>query len=266
MPARISADKLQEGLRIRYIGQKIFFRRVVDSTNKWAKELAELGASEGTVAIAETQTCGSGRLDRKWFSPRGGLWFSVILKPELKPAETVRLVFVTGLTVADVLHEFYGVKVETKWPNDILVNGRKVCGILSEMNTIGDKVNYVIVGVGINANFVVRNVLPKELWENATSLQDALGKAVRIEELFRLVLEQLENVYGQFLREGFSQILNRWKAYATFLGCQVEVSCGTEKWVGLALDVDNDGSLLLRLEDGTVRHVAVGDVSLRCNM
>jgi BirA family biotin operon repressor/biotin-[acetyl-CoA-carboxylase] ligase len=187
-------EKLQEGLCARRFGNSIFFSRAVGSTNDWAKELAEHGAAEGTVAIAETQTAGRGRLDRTWVSPKGGLYFSVILRPRLKPAEAVRLVFVAGLAVAEALSEKHGLKAETKWPNDVLVNGRKVCGILSEMNATGEKVNFVILGVGVNANFDVKKALPEELWESATSLECELGRRVELEELFRMLLEKLERV------------------------------------------------------------------------
>jgi BirA family biotin operon repressor/biotin-[acetyl-CoA-carboxylase] ligase len=260
---KLNVDRLQEGLRTKRLGRSVFFSSVVGSTNEWAKELAAYGAAEGTVAVAETQTCGRGRLGREWFSPGGGLWFSVVLRPELKPVEAVGLVFVSGLAVADVLRELYGLKSETKWPNDVLVNGRKVCGILTEMNTIGEKVNYVIVGIGVNANFDVEKVFPEELRVIATSLENELGRKVRLEELFKALLEKLENFYELFMKEGFDPILKEWKKYAGFLGCQVEVASGIEKWVGLALDVENDGALIMRLEDGTVKRVFVGDATLR---
>ena len=256
-------DKLQEGLRTKRFGRNVFFSREVDSTNEWAKELASLGASEGTVAIAETQTHGHGRLGREWISPKGGLWFSIVLRSKLAAGEAVKLVFVAGLAVAEVLRELYGVRVETKWPNDVLVKGRKVCGILTEMNTTGEKVNYVIVGVGVNANFDVKKAFPEDLKTVATSLENELGRKVRLEELFRALLEKLENIYALFLKEGFGPVLGKWKTYAGFLGCQVEVASGTEKWVGLALDVENDGALIMRLEDGTVKRVFVGDATLR---
>ena len=256
-------DKLQYGLRTKRFGRKILFSHEVGSTNDWAKELALLGAEEGTVAIAETQTAGHGRLGREWASPEGGLWFSVIFRPELESAEASKLVFAAGLAVAEVLHELYGLLVETKWPNDVLVNERKVCGILSEMNTIGDEVNFVVIGVGINANFDAKEALSEELFENATSLETALGRSVQLDTLFRTVLERLEYVYELFVKEGFASVLTMWKKYATFLGCKVEVLTGTEKLVGLALDVDDDGGLTVKLENGTVKHVLVGDVSLR---
>ena len=256
-------EKLQEGLCARRFGKSIFFSRAVGSTNDWAKELAEHGAAEGTVAIAETQTAGRGRLDRTWVSPKGGLYFSVILRPRLKPTEAVRLVFVAGLVVAEALSEKHGLKAETRWPNDVLVDGRKVCGVLSEMNTTGEKVNFVTLGVGVNANFDVKEALSEALWKSATSLECELGKRAELEELFRVLLEKLECVYEQFLKEGFDSVLKEWKKYAGFLGHEVEVVSETERLRGLALDVDDDGALVVRLEDGVVKHVFVGDVSLR---
>ncbi|MEM2676119.1 MAG: biotin--[acetyl-CoA-carboxylase] ligase, partial [Candidatus Bathyarchaeia archaeon] len=188
MPATIKVEKVQESLKTKFFGKYIFFSHEVNSTNDWAKELAELGAPEGTVAIAETQTAGRGRIGRKWHSPKGGLWFSITLKPNLKPSETVKLVFLAGLAVAETLRELCGLKAETKWPNDVLVDGRKVCGILSEMKTVGEKVDYVVVGVGINANINVEKELPPELRETATSLKAMLGKEISMENLFKGLL------------------------------------------------------------------------------
>jgi BirA family biotin operon repressor/biotin-[acetyl-CoA-carboxylase] ligase len=262
VPANISADRFQEGLRTKRFGKEIFFSHEAGSTNDWAKELALLDAPEGTVTVAETQTAGRGRLSRVWFSPRGGLYFSVILRPELKPAEAVRLVFVASLVIADVLRELYGVGVETKWPNDVLVNGRKVCGILSEASIMGEAVNFVVVGVGVNANFDVKEALPEALWENTTSLQSEVGRKIQLEALFRAILERLESCYDLFLKEGFAPVLEKWKRYAGFLGSKVEVLNETEHLMGIALNVEADGSLTVKLEDGTVKRVLVGDVSL----
>ena len=263
MSRKIRVNRLQAGLRTKHLGRSILFSREVDSTNEWAKELAMYGACEGTVVIAETQTRGRGRLGREWVSPTGGLWFSMILRPKFRPSEAVKLTFVAGLAVAKVLREMFDLKAETKWPNDVLVNGRKICGILTEMNTTGETVNFVVVGVGVNTNFDVEEAFPEQLKKVATSLQNELGRKVRLEELFRGLLERLENLYELFTKEGFTPVLEEWKIYAGFLGRQVEVASPTEKLSGLALDVDHDGALVLRLEDGTMRCVFVGDVSLR---
>jgi BirA family biotin operon repressor/biotin-[acetyl-CoA-carboxylase] ligase len=261
--SKLNVDKLQEGLQTKRFGRRIFFSHEIGSTNSWAKELALLGAEEGTVAIAQTQTAGRGRLDRVWFSPKGGLYFSVVFRPVLTPTQATKLVFVAGLAVAEVLHELYGLKIETKWPNDVLVNGRKVCGILAEMNTAADSVNFVVVGIGVNANFAMKNALPQELWEDATSLENELGRKVQLDTLFRAVVEKLECIYELFIKEGFAPVLREWKKHAGFLGCRVEVISNSEVWVGLALNVEDDGALTIKQEDGTVKHVLVGDVSLR---
>ncbi len=263
MSTKISVEKLQEGLKTKLLGKYLFFSREAGSTNDWAKELAELGAPEGTVAIAETQTSGRGRLDRKWHSPKGGLWFSIILKPKLKPMETVKLVFLAGLAVAETLRSLYALKVETKWPNDVLVDGLKVCGILSEMKTLGEKVAYVIVGVGVNANFEADKMFPSELRNTATSLETLLGRKVVLEELFRTLLEKMESLYELFLNDGFNQILEKWKGFASFLGREVEVLTESEKIDGFAVDVDDDGALVLKLKDGSLKRVFVGDFSLK---
>ncbi|MBE0520261.1 biotin--[acetyl-CoA-carboxylase] ligase [Candidatus Bathyarchaeota archaeon] len=263
MSTKLNVNQLQDGLCTRRFGRSILFSREVDSTNKWAKELATYGASEGTVVIAETQTKGRGRLDREWISPTGGLWFSLILRPNLSPTETVKLTFVAGLAVTKVLREMFDLKTETKWPNDVLVNGRKICGVLAEMNTTGETVNFVVVGVGVNVNFDVENVFPEQLKKVATSLEKEVGRKVKLEKLFRALLERLENLYELFIKEGFNPILEEWKNYAGFLGCKVEVTGPTGKMSGVALDVDYEGALVLRLEDGTVKRVFVGDVSVR---
>ncbi|MEM1563730.1 MAG: biotin--[acetyl-CoA-carboxylase] ligase [Candidatus Bathyarchaeia archaeon] len=264
MPTNIKVEKLQEGLKTKLVGKYIFFAHEVGSTNDWARELAELGAPEGTVAIAETQTAGRGRLGRKWISPKGGLWFSIILRPKLKPQETARLVFLAGLAVAETIRELYDLKTETKWPNDVLIGGRKVCGILSEMKTVGEKVDYAIIGIGVNANLDIEKDFPKELIETATSIQKALGRKIALEELFKALLEKMDNLYQVFLKEGLTPILLKWKGFASFLGREVEVSSDSERLKGIASDVDNDGALVLRLEDGSVKHVFIGEISLQC--
>jgi BirA family biotin operon repressor/biotin-[acetyl-CoA-carboxylase] ligase len=262
VPAKISVEKLQEGLRTKRLGKRILFTHEVDSTNEWAKELAKLDTEEGTVAIAETQTAGHGRLGRDWFSPKGGLWFSVVLRPKLRASETVGLVFAAGLAAAEALHEKYDLPAETMWPNDVLVHGRKICGILCEMNTTGETVNFGIVGVGINVNFDVRKVLPRPLQDVATSVQNELGKKVPLEELLRLMLEKLEIIYDLYVKEGLASVLEKWKKHASFIGHTVHVAYEDERLLGVALDVDSEGALVLRLEDGTLRRFLSGNVSL----
>jgi len=165
--------------------------------------------------------------------------------------------------VAEALNELYGIKAETKWPNDVLVDGRKICGILAEMSTVDERVKFVVLGIGVNANLDVKEDLPKELLENTTSLKAVLKRKVELEELFRKLLEKLDDVYEQFLRDGFHPILERWKSYARFINHTVEVKSEGEKLSGLALDVNGEGALVIKLQDGTVRSVFVGDLSIK---
>ena len=261
----LTVDRFQEGLQTKWLGRSIFFARSVASTNAWASELAELGATAGTVAVAETQTAGRGRLSRRWFSPESGLWFSIILKPELDAGKAPLLVFVSGLAAAKTLCDLYKLSAETKWPNDVLVKGKKICGILSEMKTHGKQVEYVVIGVGLNVNFGVKKALPEELWCNVTSVEDELGRKVRLESLFQSLLESFEAAYELFMLDGFAPIIAAWKKYACFLGKNVEVIAGSEKVNGLACDVDGDGALILRSADGAVKRVLAGDVSVGVN-
>jgi BirA family biotin operon repressor/biotin-[acetyl-CoA-carboxylase] ligase len=264
-PSRgIDVSKLEEGVATKALGHTILFSHEVGSTNEWAKHLAKLGANEGTVTIADVQKTGRGRLGRKWISPEGGLWFSVIFRrPKLTAKDATELVFVAGLAVAETLRELYDLPSETKWPNDVLIHGRKVCGILCEASVSGNSVDSVVVGLGLNANIRVRDDLPKKLRETATSLEDELGRRVELEKLFHCLIRKLEMNYSLLLAEGFLPILGKWKKHAAFLGRKIVVTNLDEKLVGLAVDVDEEGKLLLKTENRVIHKVTVGDVSLQ---
>jgi len=263
MSERLNLVKLQEGLRTRLFGRSVFFSEEVASTNEWAKKLASQGAREGWVAIAGTQTHGRGRLDREWISPLGGLWFSLILRPKRRLTKPANLTFVASLAVAETLHEQYGLRTQTKWPNDVLVNERKICGIFGEASTLGKKINTFVLGIGINANFDAERVFPESIRAMTTSLETELNRRIQLEELFIRLLEKLEATYLHYTKRGFSSILKQWKKYADFLGQRVEVTDRNEKVTGLAFDVDKDGALILLQDDGACKHVFAGDVSLR---
>jgi BirA family biotin operon repressor/biotin-[acetyl-CoA-carboxylase] ligase len=262
MPKKLNPTKLQEGLRTKLLGKTILFSRKTNSTNEWAKKLASQGAPEGTVTIAETQTHGRGRLDRRWTSPAGGLWLSVILRPKRGLADAPKLTFVAGLAVAQTLNEQYGLRTETKWPNDVLVNGLKISGTLGEVSTTGNEVKAVVLGIGVNANFDAQRALPESLRARATSLETQLNRKIQLETLFKRLIEKLEATYVLYTREGFSPILKQWKSHAGFLGREVEVTDKNEKTTGLAYDIDQDGALILMTKNGILKHVFAGDVSL----
>lgn len=260
MSSNITLEQLQHNLRTKIFGKPIFLSSKVNSTNDWAKQLAETGAAEGTVALAQIQTAAYGRQGRSWASPAGGLWFSIILRPRNRANEAAKLTFIASLAVAEVLREQYDLKAEIKWPNDVLVNSRKICGVLAEMNTTNEKVNNVVLGVGINVNFK-RNVLPKSLRTKATSVESELGRKIILQDLFNALMKKMEDTYQEFLNEDPAHLLKQWKTFAGFLGKTIIVIESHETLRGTALDVDEDGALILALEDGTKKRMYVGDVT-----
>jgi len=220
----------------------------IDSTNEYAKRIAPT-APEGTVVVARHQTAGKGRKGRRWTSPRGGLWMSVVLKPRnVDP----RLVFVGALAVVDLLEDF-GIRAGIKWPNDVWAEGRKIAGILTE----GKGHQYVVLGIGLNVN----NPIPEDLKETAISMSALLGKRLPIEMVLRKLLKHLARWYGIFLREP-ERIVEGVRKKTFILGRAVMVTTGEGIVSGRALDVLDDGSLLVESPTGIMK-IVYGDVSLR---
>lgn len=244
------------------LGYKTLHYDEVSSTNNIAKEIAKKSSEERIVILAETQTRGKGRLERQWASPKGGIWLSIILRPQISPKEALKLTFITSSTVAKTIQQLFGLKAEIKWPNDVLVNDRKICGILTETETKENTIKFVVIGVGINAN-VDLNAFPRELQESATSLKRELGYEVERKTLVNTLLQNFEHRYIRLRRGMWSLLLQEWKSLATFLGKQVEVTSFDEAIVGKAWDVDKDGTLIIRLGNGVLKRVVVGDVTLR---
>lgn len=258
----IRLQRIREKLQTKVIGKTIHCFSEVASTNDLAKEMAAIGAKEGTVIIAETQTRGKGRLGRKWASPRGGIWLSTILRPKLSAKDIPKLTLTISLAVAKAINQLFNLKTEVKWPNDVLINARKVCGILTEANTRGDKTNFVVVGIGINANIELDS-LPKKVRENATSLKHVLKREIDREQFLRVLLEKFERYYVMLAKGKFNSVLKEWKSLCGFLNSYVEVASLEEKIEGWAIDVDENGALIIRLRDGTLREVLSGDVNLK---
>ena len=261
-PEPISLQRLKKKLQTNLIGKTVHSFSEVASTNDLAKEVGLIGAVEGTVIIAATQTHGKGRLGRKWVSPSGGIWLSTILRPKLSPKEIPKLTLMTSLAVVGAISQLFDLKSEVKWPNDVLINARKICGILTEAITRGDVTNFVVVGIGINANIELDS-LPRQVRENATSLKHELKGEIDRERLLCAVLENMEHYYVRLVSGRFKSILREWKALCSFLGSYVEVTSLEGKIEGQAIDVDEDGGLLVRLQDGTLRKVLSGDINLK---
>lgn len=240
-------------------GQEIYYYEEVESTNAVAKKLALEGAKQGCVVIAERQSRGRGRLERKWHSPEGGLWFSVILRPIIKAAEVPKLVLIAAVAIYKAINRVLGLSVEVKWPNDILINGRKVCGILTEAVSRGENLCFVVLGVGLNVNINLQ-VLPQEVRESATSLKEVVGKKIDRINIFCSCLTWLEHFYQMFQKGKFDLILEEWRKQASFLGNDIEVKGITETIRGRAIDIDKNGALILELTDGTRCKVLSGDI------
>ena len=225
----------------------------VDSTNEYARRIAPT-APEGTVVVAKRQTAGRGRKGRRWASPEGGLWMTVILKPKSGPEHVTKLVFVGALAVVDTLNE-YGIRGALKWPNDVLVDGKKIAGILSECRLN----HFALLGIGLNVN----NEIPDELRESAVSMKEVLGRAIDLEEVLNRVLRNLSRWYGLFRNGRHGEILKAVKGSSAVLGKRVRIiEDGEIIAEGIAVDIDNSGALILKGEENTVR-VLYGDVSLR---
>lgn len=257
-PAEVAA-----GLSTVVLGRRIEYYEALPSTNSEAKNLAREGCAEGTVVVAECQNGGRGRMGRGWFSPGNkGLWFSVVLRPPVNPVETPQVTMVAAVAVAAALREHAGVPAGIKWPNDILLDGQKVCGILVELNAEADRVNFMVAGVGLNVN-IAREEFPPEIREIATSLQIAAGRPVPRVPLLRALLESFDGWYRCWLEQGFVPVLEKWREMCVTLNCPVTVHTMKESFSGYALDVDDTGALLVRAEDGTIQRLIAGEVSLR---
>jgi BirA family biotin operon repressor/biotin-[acetyl-CoA-carboxylase] ligase len=231
--------------------RKIHYFREIGSTMDAARELAKKGANEGVIVIAEAQTCGRGRLSREWLSPEGGIYFTVILRPRVNPAYAPRINLMGAITVAATIRQLYGLQAELKWPNDVLIAGKKVCGILAEMDAEMDIINFVNVGIGINANNSITR-----FDKTATSLKEELGGEISRKEFLSRLITEMERRQPLLMEDG---LLTEWKKMSVTLGRQVRVMSVGEEVTGRAVDIDATGALILKGRDGSLRTVLVGD-------
>lgn len=263
VPDLLLPREVLSGLKTGYIGQRIHHFMTIGSTNQEAKRLAADGEPEGTIVVAEQQTAGRGRLSRQWFSPKtGGIWFSVILRPDIQPAEAAKFTFLGAVAVTNAIRSATGLAVEIKWPNDIHYQGRKAGGILTELNAEWDAINYIVMGIGINVN-IATAAFPEEIRETATSLQRETGQTVSRQQLLRQILGQFETLYDDVKTGGFTSVFTAWRRMNCTLGRAVCVSSTHQRLVGVAIDIDDDGALIVRKQDGGRERVVAGDVSLR---
>lgn len=250
--------EIKRNLKTEYLGQNIHYFKEVDSTNNVARKFAEEGAAEGTIIIAESQRSGKGRRGKKWISPYGGIWMTIILRPDIQPTKAPQLTLVTGVAVAETLDQECGLDIGIKWPNDILIGDKKVCGILTEVNTDQGKVDYVLVGIGIDLNLDI-NSFPPELRSGATSLKAELDREIRGAELVQIFLQRFERYYNEFKEGNFRDILNQWRRLSSTIGTYVEVHKKGRTVYGEAVGVNKDGKLILEMDDGSLRKIISGE-------
>jgi len=255
-PDKLIPEEISYRLGTKTIGKRIHSYESTGSTNDIAQKLAESGSPEGTAVFSEGQSKGRGRLGREWSSPKGkGIYLSLILRPKISPTHASKITLMSAIAVAAAIRKITDLTALIKWPNDIMVNGHKVCGILTEMSAEVNTVKYVVIGIGINVN-TDKEHLPK----GASSLKSELGAPVSRVELTRELLREIEHQYRLFREEGFEHIITQWRNLSYMLGERVRVMCQDKKIEGYAVDLDSNGALVIRLDSGFTENVTAGDV------
>ena len=265
-PDVMTKEELDSLIKTQWAGRNILYYDVTDSTNLRVKQAGDEGAPHGTLAVADRQTAGRGRRGRTWISPAGSsIYMSILLRPEITPDKASMLTLVMALSVAEgigqcISHPGYPA-LQIKWPNDVIINGKKVVGILTEMSSQIDYINHVTVGVGINVN---TTDFPEEIAQTATSLQIECGHSVKRAHLIAAVMERLEENYETFLKTGdLSGLIDRYSALLVNRDREVQILGAKETYRAHAIGIDRTGELIVRREDGTVEKIYAGEVSVR---
>lgn len=253
------AEEISRKLHTRVIGRKILSYNTVDSTNTVAFSLAEKGTHEGTAVFAEGQRKGKGRLGRSWISPKSaGIYLSLILRPKISPSQASLITLLSAVSCAEAIRKICGLRALIRWPNDVLVNNKKVCGILTEMQAKDSCVKFIILGIGINVN-----TPPSKLPKGAGSLQEE-AKSARCQfsrlQLAQELLRQLDKEYLYFQHKGSARLITRWKNLSALSGKRVKVVFQHGTIEGQAQDIDEQGALIVRLDNGFKQHVLAGDI------
>ncbi len=255
LPADLTSD-----LSSQLVGQQIHCVASTSSTNQLAQQMATEGVSEGLVVLAEEQTAGRGRMGRRWESPAGvNVYGSILLKPQIPPYQAPQLTFLSAVATAEVLTDLYAINARVKWPNDILVGGRKIAGLLNELSAETEQIHSLVLGIGINVNMLAEQ-FPDDLRYPATSVRIETGRSQPRVALVRQLLQRIDFLYAEFLEQGFAPLRRRWEALFDLLDRQVEVDLGNRKISGVIGGLEADGALRLFLPDGQVERIVAGDV------
>lgn len=262
-PDILNQEEISSGLNTKFIGRNVEYFESIDSTNTKAKELALKNVCEGTVVISEEQTMGRGRLGRTWISPKyKGIFMSIILRPEVDPLDVPKI---TQIGAAAVLLAFRALKIDVniKWPNDIILNNKKLCGILTEMSGELNKINYVVIGIGINANIPIEE-FPEDIRDKATSVLRETNKNVVRKDLASSILNNFEEMYQDFVNSGdISRVIDICRKNSILIGKDVRIINPRCEKLGKVLDLDDSGELIVQMEGGNIEKVVSGEVSVR---
>ncbi|MFC4078056.1 biotin--[acetyl-CoA-carboxylase] ligase [Salinithrix halophila] len=250
-PDRVAPEELKPFLQTKWVGQKVRYKRSVDSTQPLAHDWAKEGIEEGSLVITEEQIAGRGRMGRAWHSPpHSGIWMSLILRPPIPLAQASQLTLLTSVAITRAIRKETGLNVTIKWPNDLLIDGKKTCGILTELRGEQDQVHYVVQGIGINVN-VTDSVWPEELKEIATSLAIEAGRTFERPPLIASILGEIEALYEGYLNHGFQPIRILWEEYAGMLGKTITARTAGGMVKGIATGLAESGALLVETGKGT---------------
>lgn len=261
-PDVMSRAEIESLMKTAWAGKNVIYYDEIDSTNNRAKEYGEKGSPHGMLFVADKQVAGKGRRGRSWESPAGSsIYMTILLHPEILPTKAPQLTLVMAMAVADGIQKMTGLETKIKWPNDIVVNGKKICGILTEMSTEIDYINYVVIGVGVNVN---QETFPAEIQSTATSLKIELGETVRRSGLIAAVMASFEQYYEVFMKtEDLSGLRNRYNSMLVNLDQEVKVLEPGHEYEAHALGINRTGELIVRTPDGEEKEIYAGEVSVR---
>lgn len=259
-PDVLLPEAIQTGLDFQLVGSRVYCFDETDSTNLQACRLGDEGEADGLVVIADRQSSGKGRMGRRWESPGGvNLYASILLRPPILPFEAPKLTFLSAVAVCRAIGRCTGLKPTVKWPNDVLLNGAKVAGLLNEMSSETDQVHYVVLGIGVNLN-MRHEQFPDDLRYPATSLSLVAGRPISRLDFTRTLLQEIDVLYRQFLVSGSSTIISAWTEFCDLTGKAVKVDCNSSQIEGTMTGLAEDGALLVRTATGKIESIYAGDV------
>lgn len=262
MPDILSVADIKKRIKTNVIGKEILIFDEVKSTNDLTMEFAAKGSKEGLVVVAESQQHGKGRLGRQWVSPKGvNIYTSFLLRPEIPPVNAPVLTMMASLAAAEAIANTTGLETRIKWPNDILVNQKKISGILTEMNAEEEKINYVVIGIGINVNMKNED-FPENIRIPATSVMDSLGRKFDRSKLLCSLIESMDSNYEYLRKKGVMSVMSKWRPLCITLNKMIKVTSAGGAITGVAEDVTKEGGLVIRIGEDSKKVIYSGDVTV----